>query len=134
MMVFVDTSAFVAVAMTHDGRHAEAVTLWRRLEKERAALLTTDWVFGETVSFVRRREGYGAARKVGEALWASRVLQRVTPSAGQVERAWEAFLDYAFDGLSLEDAVSFVVARAHRARRVFTFDEHFAEAGFEIIE
>jgi predicted nucleic acid-binding protein len=85
------------------------------------------------VSFVRRREGYAAAKRVGEALWTSRVLQRVTPSAAQVTRAWEAFLGYACDGLSLVDTVSFVVARASRARKVFTFDEHFAEAGFEIL-
>jgi len=133
MTVFVDTSAFVAIAMRKDARHAEALRIWKGLERKKARLLTTDWVFGETVSFIRRRAGYDAARAAGEALRASAVLDRITPSSEQVEKGWEAFVGYAFDGLSLVDCVSFVVARAHRIGHVFTFDEHFAQAGFELL-
>jgi predicted nucleic acid-binding protein len=131
--VFVDSSAFVAVAMRRDDQHNRALRVWHQLEKDNVGLVTSDWVFGETVSFVRRREGYATARAVGEALWNSRRLERLTATPRDVERAWEAFVGYAFDDLSLVDCLSFVLARAHRIRSVFTFDQHFAQAGFQLL-
>ena len=133
MRVFVDSSAFIAVAMRRDDNHRRALRLWRQLEKDNVGLVTSDWVFGETVSFVRRREGYAVARVVGEALWNSQRLERLSSTPADVERAWEAFLGYAFDDLSLVDCLSFVVARAQRISRVFSFDQHFAQAGFELL-
>lgn len=133
MRVFVDSSAFVAVAMRRDDRHEGALRVWRQLERDHVGLVTSDWVFGETVSFVRRRQGYAAARAVGEALWDSRRLERLTSTPQDLERAWEAFLGYAFDDLSLVDCLSFVLAREQRINRVFTFDRHFAQAGFELL-
>ena len=130
MNVFVDTAAFVAAALRRDARHGEAKRLWQRLEVERARLITTDWVFGETVTFVRRRAGYEAARQLGEALRASSALEIVTPTSELVDRAWDAFLAHSCSNLSLVDCLSFTIMRKRRIRKVFTFDEHFELAGF----
>jgi predicted nucleic acid-binding protein len=108
--------------------------LWHDLERERASLFTTDWVFGETVSFVRRRVGYDAARTLGESLRSSSILEIVHADESVVDRAWEAFLAHTFQGLSLVDCVSFVTMRSRRIRRAFTFDGHFGLAGFEVLE
>jgi predicted nucleic acid-binding protein len=43
------------------------------------------------------------------------------------------FLKYADQCISFTDCLSFVVMKNHRVKRVFTFDRHFAYAGFEII-
>lgn len=133
MTVFVDTSAFVALALARDAQHETALATWHKLEEERCPLLTTDWVFGETVSFVRRRAGYTAARTLGERLRMSRVLDIAHADDAIVARGWEAFLAHRFDHLSLVDAVSFVMMRTRRVRRVFSFDRHFSEAGFDRI-
>jgi predicted nucleic acid-binding protein len=50
-----------------------------------------------------------------------------------VDQAWGAFVDYKFDDLSLVDLVSFVLVRSRRVRKAFTFDQHFAEAGFDLL-
>jgi predicted nucleic acid-binding protein len=131
MTVFVDTNAFVAIALGHDNRHQQAVRTWKNLELERAPLLTTDWVFGETVTFVRRRAGYLVARSLGEHLRSSDVLEILHADEPMVGQAWNLFLAHRFEGLSLVDCVSFVTMRVRRIRRAFTFDAHFSEAGFE---
>ena len=108
----------------------DEVLYGERLEDERARVITTDWVFGETVTFVRRRAGYEAARQLGEAMRASSTLEIVTPPTEIVDRAWSAFLAHSFSDLSLVDYVSFTVMRKRRIRTAFTFDEHFELAGF----
>jgi uncharacterized protein len=130
---FVDTGAFVAFALRRDDRHTEARRSFERLVESREPLVTTDWVFGETVTFIRRRAGYAAAREVGERLRQSPSLEIVAAGPDVVDRAWEQFLNYRFDDLSLVDCVSFVVMRSRRIRRAFTFDRHFAEAGFDLL-
>ena len=133
MRVVVDTSAFVALALGRDQRHTEATALYEHLQNAEARLLTTEWVFGETVTFLRRRAGYETARDAGEALRSSAVLEIVNPDAQGMERAWDLFLGYRFGGLSLTDCVSFAEMRRRRLRTAFTFDQHFVDAGFELL-
>jgi predicted nucleic acid-binding protein len=38
-----------------------------------------------------------------------------------------------FHKLSLVDAISFLLLRKHRLRRVLAFDTHFARAGFRVV-
>ena len=133
MSVFVDTGAFVALALRRDDHHAAALRCFERLVKAKTPLITTDWVFGETVSFIRRRAGYGAAREVGERMRQSTALEIVVSNEEVVDRGWEQFLNYRFDDLSLVDCISFVTMRTRRVRQAFTFDGHFAEAGFDLV-
>lgn len=131
--VFVDTSAFVAFALRRDDRHAEARSGFDELLNSRTPLVTSDWVFGETVSFIRRRAGYAPARATGERLRESPSLEIVAVDKAAADKAWEHFVGYRFDDLSLVDCVSFTLMRARRIRRAFTFDRHFADAGFELL-
>ena len=133
MSVFVDTSGFVAFALRHDDKHRPAKSCFERLLAEREPMVTSDWVFGETVSFIRRRAGYRAAREAGERMRKSPSLEIISADAEVVERAWDQFVGYHFDDLSLVDCVSFVLMRARRIRKAFTFDRHFAEAGFDLL-
>jgi predicted nucleic acid-binding protein len=133
LSVFVDTSAFVAFALRRDDRHVAARTCFRALMESRTQLVTSDWVFGETVSFVRRRAGYSVAREAGERLRESPSLEIVSVDKNTVEEAWESFVGYRFDDLSLVDCVSFTLMRSRKIRKVFTFDRHFREAGFDLL-
>ena len=42
------------------------------------------------------------------------------------------FAKFADQQVSFTDCVSFVLMRRNRLERAFTFDRHFASAGFEI--
>lgn len=46
--------------------------------------------------------------------------------------AVEFFEKYADQHVGFLDCISFALMRRHRVQRVFTFDRHFDQAGFDI--
>lgn len=59
-----------------------------------------------------------------------RHLSIVNCGALEPEAAWVELEQMRLRGMSLVDATSFVLMRAHRIGRAFTFDYHFGAAGF----
>lgn len=132
-MVFADSSGLIAVFDATEAHHEEAQKAWRELARRRRLVLTTQLVFAETVTFLRRRAGWRASRKVGEALLASRVIEVAALSDEQLRAAWRELLRSGDSRLSLCDAASFVLMRERGISHVLTLDRHFTEAGFELI-
>ena len=129
-MVFADSSGFIAAFDSRDAAHPEGARCWREIAEAGEPILTTSLVFAETVTFLRRRAGWEASRRVGEAILRSRVIEMVHPTADQIEAAWRELLRVADPKLSLCDTLSFVVMRERGVLRALTLDRHFAEAGF----
>ncbi len=132
-MVFADSSGFIAACDRRDARHPEAKRLWRGLAKRGDRLLTTQLVLAETVTHLRRRGGYEPSRQVGAALLESEVIEIAPLSDEQLGAAWREFVRNPDPKLSLCDAASFIVMRDRAIRTAFTFDRHFADAGFELV-
>ena len=132
-MIFADSAGFVAAFDARDGRHDRAARAWRRFAEEGVYLVTTQLVLAETVTHVRRRAGWQPSREVGEVLLMSRVVEIVGLSDEQLAAAWREFVRNPDPKLSLCDAASFVVMRERGLTAAFTFDHHFAGAGFELV-
>lgn len=132
-MVFADSSGFIAAFDRRDARHPRAERLWREFAKRGELLLTTQLVLAETVTHLRRRGGYEPSRRVGAALLESKVIEIAGLSDEQIGAAWREFVRNPDPKLSLCDAASFVLMRERGVKRAFTFDRHFAEAGFELL-
>ena len=132
MSVFVDTSAFLAVLDGDDARNAVANTIWDELFDSGELLVCTSYVIVETFALAQRRIGLAAAREFHDV---------VCPALDDVEWVDEAMHEVGVAAvfgagrrhLSLVDCVSFEVMRRKGIRRVFCFDPHFEEAGFEIV-
>ena len=137
MSVFVDTSAFYAVADDDDSHFGRAKEL---LIAADGALITTDFVLSETWRLVRDRLGQTAADRFWAALRAgAATVEHVTPA--DLDAAWrigEAFPDQAF---SLVDRTSFAVMERLGVHRAIAFDDDFAvyrfgprrERAFEVL-
>ena len=67
-MVFVDTSAFLALLDADEARHEAARGALRGLADANVELLTSSYVIHETVSLVQRRLGLRAVRHLDEGL------------------------------------------------------------------
>lgn len=132
-MVFADSSGFIAAFDRADARHLGAAEAWREIAGKRQKILTTQLVLAETVTHLRRRGGWRLSRDVGDALLSSRAIELMGLSDEVLGAAWREFVRNADPKLSLCDAASFVVMRERRVRHAFTFDRHFALAGFELI-
>ena len=131
--VFVDTGAWIALALTRDPLHARARDAWDDLHGAGARLHTSVSVILETFTFLDRN----TVRDVALA-WQGSLAQvaglRILPvTPADLEEAWPFFQRRDLHKLSAVDATSFVLMSHEGIRTAFTFDHHFAMAGFRLI-
>jgi predicted nucleic acid-binding protein len=131
MTVFVDTSAFYALLDADDGQYQAARQAWVTLLSEAADLVCSNYVVVETTALVQNRLGVEAVRVFQEDVLPVVRIEGVDEPTHQA--GVTALLTAGRRHLSLVDCVSFDLMRRFGMRRVFAFDEHFAEQGFEII-
>ncbi|MGI8476488.1 MAG: type II toxin-antitoxin system VapC family toxin [Thermomicrobiales bacterium] len=130
--MFVDTSAFGAMAVLRDHDHDRAIAIQRRLTEEGRRLVTTNFVLAETHALL--------LGKVGRIL-ALRILQEIERGKTAIlrvsvaeERAARRILaQYADKDFSLVDATSFAVMDRLGLLLAFTFDRHFAQYGLTLV-
>lgn len=131
-MIFIDTGPFLARYLAQDRRHEEAVACWRDLARERERCFTSNFVLNETFTLLARRAGYAFAAERALNILSSRALT-VLRTGKEEELAAVALLSkFADQSVSFTDCASFVLMRRGRIRRAFTFDRHFAAAGFSL--
>lgn len=129
--VFLDTSGLFAVFHRDDGSHSRAVRAWQMLAERNVPLHTCNYVLVELATLLQRRLGVGAVDALGShvlpwvnVLWVDEALHA---------QAVAGLLAARRRDLSLVDCASFAAMRRLGLRRVLTFDQHFAEQGFEVL-
>ena len=126
-MIFLDTSAIVALSNRLDERHAEARALFPAVSAM-GELLTHNYVLVETFSLLHRRHGLRVALHFEEA---SNAFDVVWVDAELHEQATTALLAANQRHISLVDWTSFAVMRRRAIDEAFAFDDDFAQRGFE---
>lgn len=131
--IFVDTGAWIALALTRDPLHARARATWEQLRGDAVRFHTSVPVALETFTFLDRH----AARDVAVA-WKNSLntvphLKVLPSTAKDLEQAWTYFERPDLHKLSAVDAVSFVLMTQRRIRVAFAFDSHVATAGFRMV-
>lgn len=130
--VFVDSSAWFAVASASDGRHAEAERLLREAVARKVGLVTTNLVLAEVHRLALVRMGIRPAIAMLDRIEASRLISLVHATVEHHQAAHRWLAKLADQPISYADAVSFAVMEAMRCRVAMTFDRHFAMAGFHL--
>ncbi len=131
--VFVDTSAWIALALEGDPFHASAVEVWAELEGQGAKLKSSIPVVLETYTFLERNYGRAIAISWRDALQRLSRFATLPVTSADLEAAWPWLERRDLHKLSAVDAVSFAVMRRLKIRRAFAFDHHFASAGFAVL-
>lgn len=132
-LVFVDTGAWIALALTRDPLHARARATWDDLREAGARLQTSIPVVLETFTFLDRNAARDVALAWRDSLKAVVHLKILPVTAKDLEQAWTYFDRPDLHKLSAADAVSFVLMTQRRIRVAFAFDSHFATAGFRMV-
>lgn len=157
--LYVDSGALIAYFDGADEYYVTARTFFEETQRRRFPLLTTNYVLNETYTWLQRkpRLGYSTALrfgnwfkgistraelgeatsdKAGRQRWRLEVGNSRSPFAVLYSRleieeeAWRLFNRYAPSGITYTDCVSFATMAMLGLKQAFTFDEHFAEAGF----
>lgn len=131
--VFVDTGAWIALALTRDPLHARARAAWDEVIGAGARLQTSVPVVLETFTFIDRNASGNVALAWKDSLATVPDLKVLPVTPKDVDQAWAYFDRSDLHKLSAVDAVSFVLMTQRRIRLAFAFDSHFATAGFRMI-
>ena len=133
MGVFVDTTAFYALADKSDKNHNNAVEYYNLLSAQTVVLLTTNYVVSETYTLIRMRLGHNAAVTAVEGIIESDLLEIVQISESLDAAAFEILRKQSDKDYSFVDAVSFALMKSRGISQAFSFDEHFRQFGFQTL-
>jgi predicted nucleic acid-binding protein len=132
-LVFVDTGAWIALALTRDPLHPRASETWALLASAGARLHTSVSIVVETFTFLDRNTERNVALAWKDSLKVVPRLRVWPCTSRDLEHAWTYFERPNFHTLSAVDALSFVLMAQRRIRVAFAFDGHFAAAGFRMV-
>lgn len=131
MRIYVDTSAFLAVLNADDENHERARRVWTDLLTGQTPLVCSSYVLVETYALVQSRLGVEAMRAFHEDIFPLLRVEWVDHDLHL--RAAAALITAGRRSLSLVDCTSFEIMRQLGIRRVFAFDAHFREQGFDCL-
>jgi predicted nucleic acid-binding protein len=130
LTLFVDTGAWYALADRSDPAHRRAVRFYRKCERP---LVTTEYVFAETMSLLTKRLGKQVAVRFGEALRASARVTIEPVAEGVRDSAWNLFAGRLDKDWDLIDCTSFSFMDASGCKEAFGFDRHFVQRGCRLL-
>lgn len=128
--IFVDTGAWYALIDRSDPDHRRAADF---LRKNSLSLVTTNFIFDETVTLLRNRLGWEVAADFGKKLKDSAFVSLAAVTAADEERAWEIFLKFRDKAFSYSDCTSFAFMQRLKMDTAFAFDSHFKVMKFQVM-
>jgi len=133
MQIFVDTGAWIALADVNDQHHNSAKNLYVLIQKKNIKLLTTDYIFDETVTWLHYKIGHDVACDWGNKILNSHMVDMIKVSDEYVYQAWKLFQKYHDQKFSFTDCISFVIMNLLEIDIVFAYDSHFSTMNFQLI-
>jgi len=131
--VFVDSGAWIALALSRDPLHAQAREQWDLLRAAGARLHTSVPVVIETFTFLDRNANRDVALAWKDSVAQPGTLIILPCDLRDLQRSWEYFRRADLHKLSAVDATSFAIMKRARIRLAYTFDHHFAVVGFRMV-
>jgi len=130
-MIFIDSSALLAIVQVDDIDHLLAKQQWMNLLNANETLYTNNYVVVESIAIIQKRSGLNVLKKLQ-----SNILELVGidwVDEGQHSQALKTVFELNHRRLSLVDCTAFQTMRRLGIETAFTFDTHFREEGFNTI-
>ena len=131
--VFVDSGAWIALALSRDPLHAQAREQWDLLHGAAAKLHTSVPVVIETFTLLDRSANRDVALTWRESISKPATVRILPCELRDLEQSWAYFRSTDLHKLSAVDATSFAIMKRARIRLAYTFDHHFAVVGFRLV-
>src|SRR5437868_4960431 len=109
--VFVDSAAWIALALSRDPLHGQAREQWELLHRAGARLHTSVPVVIETFTFLDRNASRDVALAWKESIDKLSFAKILACELGDLKQAWEYFRQANLYKLSAVDATSFVIMK-----------------------
>ena len=130
-MILIDTSAILPVLDKNDKLHYQAAEIWQELIEQKKNIWVNNYILLEATTLIQRRYGMETVQSFQQRMVP--IFQIEWIDAIKHTQAIEILLSTNRRKLSLVDISAFATMRRLGIRKVFTFDQHFAEQGFEVL-
>jgi predicted nucleic acid-binding protein len=131
--VFVDSGAWIALALSRDPLHTQAREQWDLLQGAGAKLHTSVPVVIETFTFLDRNANRDVALRWKDAVYEEGTVRVLPCEPRDLDQSWEYFRRGDLHKLSAVDATSFAIMKRARIRHAYAFDHHFVVVGFRLV-
>jgi predicted nucleic acid-binding protein len=132
-MIFVDTWAWIGLAVKTDQYYKEVTEAHARFVREKRRYVTTDYVLSELITYLYGLGPIENAERFVNALLSSMdagAYQLVSLSSDQFRRAWRMRQKYHDKpDISFVDFTSMIVMQDLGIHAVFSGDRHFLHVG-----
>ena len=130
-MIFVDSSAFLAIVKVDDLNHLRAKQQWTDLLNSNEALYTNNYVMVESIAIIQKRSGLKVVGQLQKNFLSLVNIDWI--SEEYHSQALETVFERKLRRLSLVDCTAFQTMRRLGIETAFTFDNYFREEGFRTI-
>jgi len=130
---FLDTSYILSLEIKNDSAHQQVLQNWGNLAMFSTFLLTTTYVFDEVVTFFNSRNLHYKAVEVGNRLLESKDIELLEIEGTLFNQGWQYFQKHKDKSYSLTDCLSFIVMQEREIVTALTLDNHFRQAGFQLL-
>jgi predicted nucleic acid-binding protein len=130
-MIFIDSSAFLAIVKVDDINHLPAKQQWINLLNTNETLYTNNYVVVESIAILQKRSSLSTVQKLHSNILGLVNIDWVDED--HHSQALETVFKLKRRRLSLVDCTAFQTMRRLGIETAFTFDSHFREEGFNTI-
>lgn len=132
-IVFLDSWALVALVNRRDEHHSEALSIRNGINKCGQRLVCSDWVLAEFLATCARPPLREIAIRTVTTLRASKHVEVLPADRAMWDRAFQLYGERRDKEWSLVDCSTIVICNDRDIRQVFSRDDHFKQAGLEIL-
>lgn len=135
LTVFVDSDAFVAAVKKADTTHKKARSLFQKLKEQEAILVTSNYVFSETVTVISQKMGHDAAIFYIDSMQSTESMLLIKRIDEQLEeQAIEIFKKQTSKNTSFVDCTNMAFLKKMQIDAIFSFDQIYKKNGFTLVE
>lgn len=131
--VFLDAAYAIALSSSTDQYHKRAKVLAEQIEVEGTQLITTYAILLEIGNALAKQRYRMAAIDLLESLQEDPDVEIIPISENLFNRAFELFRERKDKEWGLTDCISFIVMKDRGLMKALTTDEHFKQAGFQVL-
>ncbi|MBC8182210.1 PIN domain-containing protein [candidate division KSB1 bacterium] len=131
--IFIDTSAWLALANKRDFWHKEAKNIRQELINNNCSFLVSDYVICEIANSLSRVQFRKLAVNLIESILSSKEIKLIRINQELFDESWLLYKHRIDKEWGLIDCTSFTIMSKYRISAAFTNDHHFEQAGFRIL-
>jgi len=130
-MIFIDSSAFLAIVKVDDINHIRAKQQWMNLISLDEVLYTNNYIVVESIVILQKRSGLKVVEQLQRNILGLVSIDWVKKE--QHMQAVQTVFKLKRRRLSLVDCTAFQTMQRLGIETVFTFDSHFRDQGFNVV-